>query len=67
MVGNKAHKKLLYKYYICAECREEIVIKENKQEMDGGICYLSAVVTGSQELEVTLHDRCLNKFMKKYN
>ena len=52
-------RKMLYKYYVCDYCKEEIEIKENKQDQTGG----TLVYRG---MELALHNKCLKPVLKEF-
>lgn len=54
------HKKIkLYDYYKCNYCGEEIIIKENKRDQDGG----EITFRGRR---IALHNKCLNPMLKEF-
>ena len=52
-------KYVKYKYYKCEYCGEEIVIKENKRDQDGG-------VVAFRGRKIAIHNKCLNPMLKDY-
>lgn len=62
LVSYKKEKE--YDFYKCDFCGEEIKILKKKQEMSGGTVKLSHLVTKCGDIELALHNRCLNSVLK---
>lgn len=65
LVNHKVEKD--YNYYKCDYCGEEIVIKNKKDEQDGGIAALPDTLTHRGKIEIALHNRCLNPLLREFN
>lgn len=57
--------KKLYDYYVCDYCKNEIVIKDKKEQQDGGIAILPNSLTYRGEIQVALHNKCLKHLVKE--
>jgi len=55
-----------YKYYICDFCGEEIKIEKDIDRRTGGTCFIPKSLTGREEIELALHNRCLNSVLKEF-
>lgn len=62
LVNHKVEKD--YNYYKCDYCGEEIVIKNKKDEQDGGIAALPDTLTHRGKIEIALHNRCLKPLLE---
>lgn len=54
-----------YEYYLCDYCNAEIRILEKKHEMTGGIAKFPAAITGKDEVELALCNKCLNPVLQE--
>ena len=64
LVNYKAEKD--YDYYKCDYCNDEIKIFKNHNKMTGGIVIIPATITRSHDLELVLHNKCLNPLIKEF-
>lgn len=55
-----------YEYYICDYCKSEIIILKKKYEMTGGIAKFPAGVTGKEDVELALCNKCLNPLLREF-
>ena len=55
-----------YRYYKCDFCEKEIIIKEKKDEQDGGIIILPNSLTKRGRIKIALHNKCLNPLLKQF-
>ena len=55
-----------YEYYICDFCGSEIIIKEKKHEMTGGICIFPDAMTKRGDTKVVLCNKCLKPALKEF-
>ncbi len=61
----KTKTEVLYKYYKCDYCGDEIVITENKAEMTGGILVLPHIMTRRGDMLLALCNKCLNPLLEE--
>lgn len=59
-------RKVLYEYYVCDYCKNEIQIKEKHYEQIGGIVVIPATITKKKEIKLALCNRCLNKVLAEF-
>lgn len=63
---SKIKPEIDYEYYICDYCGEEIILKNKKDERDGGTVKMPTSLTKTMSvIELALHDRCLNKVLNE--
>ena len=62
----KVKKEILYKYYKCDYCGDEIKIMSKKQDMSGGIVVLPQTLTKRGELKLAICNKCLNPLLKEF-
>ena len=60
-------KQVLYEYYVCDYCKNEIQIKKKHYEQTGGVVVIPATVTKKKEIKLTLCNCCLNKVLAEFD
>lgn len=67
-LNNVTNRKLekLYDYYICDYCGEEIRVELKGDKRKGGTAIFPHSLTKCGELELALHDKCLNAAIKYF-
>lgn len=63
---DKQKKELLYKFYKCDYCGDEIRILTKHYEQSGGITILPATLTRGTDLKVVLCNKCIKPVVKEY-
>ena len=58
-------KKEEYQYYTCDYCGEEIRIEKDTTKRTGGLCVIPYSFTRGVEIELALHDKCLNPVLRE--
>ena len=54
-----------YEYYKCDYCGNEIKIEKDWEKRTGGIAILPSSITNRGKIEIAIHNKCLNKFLKE--
>ena len=60
-------KQVVYEYYVCDYCKNEIRIKKKHCEQSGGIVVIPATVTKKKEIKLALCNGCLNKVLAEFD
>ena len=63
----KHKKEVLYKYYKCDYCGDEIKIVKKRQDMTGGIVIMPSTLTKRiEETKLVLCNKCLKPALKEF-
>ena len=63
---DKQKKELLYKFYKCDYCGDEIKILAKQYEQSGGIVILPRTLTKRTDLKLVLCNKCIRPVVKEY-
>ena len=61
----KVKTERLYKYYKCDYCGNEIIIKDKRYEMTGGIVELPHTLTHRGDIKLAVCNKCLKPLVKE--